>query len=527
MKPMDVFDKMAILDDEMIDAATLPESAATPTRAGGIRHRLAELSDFFNRPAVVAAACVLVSFGVLSGIIAAGQLGGNYKDSEAVSPEDGRPSYSQGNSWLDGNQTESERAEAATENVAADENMKEEDSNHLDGPGSSAGVNPPAEDVSGDVFENEPETCLPDVEPSVPTVVIKVAAGNRGTSLHQYVVAYSGTVITADGQEVSMEMDGPGARNQLESLEMAAVDYEGALTVTLPLSCTPRDWVMYNEDFVVLDQSENFDKLPDAVALMNGPMEGRESHSVYIVLAVDYKGGQNRGIFEYAFRVWFGDSEEGTWGADTTPVYPEYPSVDTTPVDTTPVDTTPVNPEEDSTIANEGWGEEDGTIPNEGWGEDTPETDRPLEETSVSWEDDKVITPSETLKMIADGERSVYPYAHLVYVGSRDEYTGEWVSDSRPTFDRWAPENAPNYINELPMLTWAGYELELALRFEDRMKVNNLRAYHTDLTYIDTVYDAAELKILPTGRYIVIAEVHRQEVDEEFIYEHVFILERE
>jgi len=496
MKPIDVFEKMEILDDEMIDAATLPEVAAAPAEAGGLRRRFERFTDFMNRPAVVAAACVLVSFGVLAGIIAAGQLGGNRKDSEVGSPNDGRPGYS-----MDGDQAATERTEA--ENVTVDENMKEENSNHLDGPGSSAGVNPPAEDMSGDAFENEPETCLPDVEPSVPTVVIKVAAGNRGTNLHQYVVAYSGTVITADGQEVSMEMDGPGARNQLESLEVAAVDYEGALTVTLPLSCTPRDWVMYNEDFVVLDQSENFDKLPDAVALMNGPMEGTESHHVYIVLAVDYKGGQNRGIFEYAFRVWFGDSEEGTWGADTTPVYPEYPTVDTTPVD----------PEEDSTIASEGWGT------------DTPD-DLPEEETKVSWEDDKVITPSETLKMIADGERSVYPYAHLVYAGSRDEYTGEWVSDSMPTFDRWAPENAPNYINELPVLTWEGGELALALRFEDRMTVKHLVVYHPDLTYIDTVYDAADLKAFGWGQYIVIAEVHRQEADEEFIYEHVFILER-
>jgi hypothetical protein len=121
---------------------------------------------------------------------------------------------------------------------------------------------------------------------------------------------------------------------------------------------------MYNEDFVVLDQSDNFDKLADAVALMKGPMEDGESHSVYIVLAVDYKGGQNRGIFEYAFRVQFGESEEGTRGNDTTPV----------------------SPEEDDTVVVEDWAteplpEDDSTIPNEGWGTDTPpEDDLPPEE---------------------------------------------------------------------------------------------------------------------------------------------------
>lgn len=498
MKPIDVFEKMEILDDEMIDAAALPEVAAAPAETGGLRRRFERFTDFMNRPAVVAAACVLVSFGVLAGIIAAGQLGGNRKDSEVGSPNDGRPGYS-----LDGDQTVGAHTEA--ENITADENAedREENSNLLDGPGSSAGVNPPAEDVSepapvdtGDAFENEPETCLPDVEPSVPTVVIKVAAGNKGTNLHQYVVAYSGTVMTADGQKVSMEMDGMSPREQPEDLAwVAAIRYEGALTVTLPLSCTPRDWVMYNEDFVVLDQSDNFDKLADAVALMNGPMEGTESHCVYIVLAVDYKNGQDRGIFEYAFCVQFGDTdaEEGTWDSETTPV----------------------DPEEDSTIASEGWAD------------DPVETDLPDEETKVSWEDDKVITPDETLKMIADGERSVYPYARLVYVGSRDEYTGEWVSDSMPTFDRWAPENAPNYMNELPVLTWQGGELALALRFEDRMTVKLLAVYHPDLTYIDTVYDPAELTSLGAGQYVVMAEVMREEVDEEFIYQHVFILERE
>ena len=496
MKPIDVFEKMVNLDDELIEAATLPEVAATAAGAGRLRRGLARFSEYMNRPAVVAAACVLVAFGVLAGIVGAGQMAANQKSDSAVSPENNElPNHSHGNAWAD------------TEDAA--DNAGGEDSNLLDGPGSAGAVDPPAEDVSepseelsssreeistAPEDESEPEILLPDVLPSVPTVDVSIWWGNEGMNLPQYVVAYSGTVMTANGA-VNMEMDGPGARYQLEAIagELVTIRYKGDMGVGLPPTCTPRDWVMYNEDYVVLDQSENFDKLPDAVALMKGPMEGRESHSVYIVLAVDYKYGDDRGLFEYAFRVQFGESEEGTWGADTTPVYPE----------------------------------EDSTIANEGWGEDTPETDRPLEETSVSWENDAVITPDETLKMIADGERSIYPYAHLVYVGSRDEDTGRWVSDSRPTFDRWAPESAPNYINELPVLTWEGGELKLALRFEDRMTVKHLVVYHPDLTYIDTVYDVADLKAFGWGQYLVIAEVHRQEADEEFIYQHVFILEWE